>query len=537
MENEAMTSSPSLALVLNAHLPFVRKPQYAQFYEERWLFEVISETYLPLLRMFHRLELENIPFKLSMVFSPTLLAMLTDRLLCERYVAYLDSQIELAQKEKNRLAGDVVYGPLASMYYELYRRSKDEFENQYGLNIIRAFDYFSKKGHIEIMTTAATHAFLPIYADIPEVIDAQIETAIISHRTEFGKNPAGFWLPQLGWYQGLEKHLRAYNITYTIITTNGALLGTPLPFYGSFSPVMTPSRVVAFIRDAGATKAVWSETEGYPAHAVYRDFYRDIGYDLDTAYLAPHLSGIERGYTGFKYWAVTGKTDIKRPYEPAAAAAQAVSHAHEYLSDRKVQARAASFWMKDRPPLIVCPYDAELFGHWWFEGLQFLEAFFRAASRKDEENSIRLVTPSEYLAAHPECPESEPEFSSWAEGGYAEAWLDGRNDWVPRHTRKAAERMRELTIRYPNETGLRERILNQAAREVLLSMSSDWALLLRSGKSSDFAARQIRESIYNFNHIYEMLSAHTVETEWLTNLEKRHNIFPHMNYRVFSPKK
>jgi 1,4-alpha-glucan branching enzyme len=533
----AMTGSPSVALVLNAHLPFVRKPQYAQFYEERWLFEVISETYLPLLRMFRRLELENIPFKVSMVFSPTLLAMLADSLLCERYVAYLDNQIELAQKEKSRLAGDAVFEPLATMYYDLYRRSKDEFENQHGHNIVRAFDYFSKKGHIELMTTAATHAFLPIYADLPEVIDAQIETAIISHRTEFGKNPSGFWLPQLGWYQGLEKHLRAYNIKYTIVTTKGALLGTPLPFYGSFSPVMTPSRVAAFIRDAGATKAVWSETEGYPAHPVYRDFYRDIGYDLDTAYLSPYLTGIERGYTGFKYWAVTGKTDVKRPYEPVAASAQAVSHAHEYLSDRKVQARAASFWMKDRPPLIVCPYDAELFGHWWFEGLQFLEAFFRAAGRKDEENSIRLVTLSEYLAENPDCPESEPEFSSWAEGGYAEAWLDGRNDWVHRHTRKAAERMRELTIRFPNETGLRERILNQAAREVLLSMSSDWALLLRSGKSADFAARQIRESIYNFNHIYEMLSAHTVETEWLTNLEKRHNIFPHMNYRIFSPKK
>jgi len=97
--------------------------------------------------------------------------------------------------------------------------------------------------------------------------------------------------------------------------------------------------------------------------------------------------------------------------------------------------------------------------------------------------------------------------------------------------------MRELTIRFPNESGLRERILNQAAREVLLAMSSDWALLLRSGKSADLAAKQIRESIYNFNHIYEMLSAHTVETEWLTSLEKRNNIFPYMNYHVFAPKK
>jgi len=102
-------NSPSIALVLNAHLPFVRKPQYPQFYEERWLFEVISETYLPLLRMFRKLELENIPFKVSMVFSPTLLAMLSDSLLCERYIAYLDNQIELAQKERRRLAGDPVF--------------------------------------------------------------------------------------------------------------------------------------------------------------------------------------------------------------------------------------------------------------------------------------------------------------------------------------------------------------------------------------------------------------------------------------------
>jgi 1,4-alpha-glucan branching enzyme len=154
-----MTNLPSIALVLNAHLPFVRKPQYSQFYEERWLIEVISETYLPLLRMFRRLQFENIPFKVSMVFSPTLLAMLSDPLLCDRYVAYLDSQIELALKEKQRLAGDAVFEPLAEMYLGIYRRSRDEFESVHGRNIVRSFDYFSKKGHIELMTTAATHAF------------------------------------------------------------------------------------------------------------------------------------------------------------------------------------------------------------------------------------------------------------------------------------------------------------------------------------------------------------------------------------------
>lgn len=531
-----MSTTPSLALVLNAHLPFVRKPEYDRFFEERWFFEVLTETYLPLLRMFRRLELDRVPFRLSLAISPTLLAMFTDRLLCTRYLDYLDLQIELGQKEVRRTTNDPVFAPLAKMYLEIYKRARDEFESLYGGEITRGFDYFSRKGWLELLTSGATHAFLPLYADIPEAIDAQVETAIIHHRAVFGKHPQGFWLPQLGWYRGLGEKLRAYNVTHTIVTTKGALLGTPVPFYGSFSPVRSPSGMTVFIRDAGATRAVWSATEGYPAHPLYREFYRDIGYDLDTSYVSPYLYGIEHGFTGFKYWAVTGRTEIKRPYEPAAAAAQAVVHAQEFLGDRKVQARSAAFWMHDSPPLIVCPYDAELFGHWWFEGIQFLEALFRSAARQAEDGQLRLVTLTEYLHEFPDNPESEPEFSSWAEGGYAEVWLDGKNDWVHPHVRKTIQRMRELAIRFPDQSGLRERMLNQAAREVLLAMSSDWMFLLRTGSSADFAARQIKESISNFIQIYEMLCANTVDTEWITTLEKRNNIFPYINYRIFAPK-
>jgi 1,4-alpha-glucan branching enzyme len=183
---------------------------------------------------------------------------------------------------------------------------------------------------------------------------------------------------------------------------------------------------------------------------------------------------------------------------------------------------------------MVCPFDAELFGHWWLEGPAFLEALFRQVAESDEP---RLITLVDYLRDYPENQASIPEFSSWGDGGFAEVWLDGSNDWIYRHVGKAVERMSELAERFSNESGLRERILNQAAREVLLAMCSDWALLMRAGKSSNFARRQVEEPIANFGRIYDMLCSNTVSTEWITQLEKRDNLFPSINYRMFRRKR
>jgi len=523
-----------LALVLNAHMPFVRRPEYPRFLEERWFFETLSETYLPLLRMFRSLEADGVPFHLTMSVSPTLAAMLGDKVLGDRYVEYLNAQLRLAAAEEERVGADPAFGPLVRMYGALYRADKDDFLELYNRDVLGAFDYFYKKGRVELMTSGATHAFLPIFRDSQEAVIAQVETAIISHRKAFGKNPAGFWLPQLGWYSGVAEVLRAYNVQYTIVTTKGAVLGDPTPRYGSFAPVECPSGLVAFIRDAGGTDAVWSEASGYPADPAYRDFYRDIGFDLPAEYLNGHLEEPgERIFTGFKYWAVTGRSDEKRPYDSVAARARAIKHAELFMAERLASAQAASPLM-DRPPLMVCPFDAELFGHWWFEGPIFLETLFRKVA---EAGALEAVTLGEYLRAHPTNQVSTPEFSSWGDGGFAEVWLDGSNDWIYRHATKAVERMSELAERFPDESGLRERILNQAAREVLLTMCSDWALLMRAGRSSGFARQQVEAPILNFARIYDMLCSNTVSTEWVTKLEKRNNLFPSINYRMFRKKR
>ena len=523
-----------LALVLNAHLPFVRQPEYQHFLEERWLFEALSETYLPLLRLFRRLEAEEIPFKLTISLSPTLCSMLSDSLLSDRYVSYLDTQLALADRELERLGGDPEFTPLVHVYAELYRQDKEDFLHLYDRDVLGAFDYFYKKGKIELITSAATHSFLPIYRDNREAISAQIETALVSHRRTFGKHPAGFWLPHLGWYPGLDDFLHSYNIQYSVVATRGALLGDPTPRAGSFAPVQCPNGLNIFIRDTAATDSVWSEDSGYPGDPLYRDFYRDIGFDLPLDYLRPFIEeGAMRISTGFKYWSVTGPTDEKKPYNHSTALLRAKEHAAAFLADRISSAKAASPMMS-RPPLMVAPYDAELFGHWWFEGPAWLEALFRQAAH---EPGIKLISLGEYCRRYPESQVSVPEFSSWGDGGYAEVWIDGANDWIYRHSFKCAERMTELAERFPDESGLRERILNQAAREVLLAMGSDWALLMRAGKSSSFARRQVENAITNFNKIYEMLSSNTVGTEWITRLEKKNNIFPEINYRMFRKKR
>ena len=173
-------------LVMHAHLPFVRHPEYERFLEENWLFEAISETYIPLLDAFSRLLDDNVPFKLTFSISPTLAAMLEDDLLGERYVQHLDRCIELGEKEVARTKDDADFEPLARFYLDRYRHSKRVFEDVYQRKILRGFDYFHKKGRLELITTVGTHPYLPNYRHFPQVVSAQMELGIDSHATIFG---------------------------------------------------------------------------------------------------------------------------------------------------------------------------------------------------------------------------------------------------------------------------------------------------------------------------------------------------------------
>jgi 1,4-alpha-glucan branching enzyme len=93
--------------------------------------------------------------------------------------------------------------------------------------------------------------------------------------------------------------------------------------------------------------------------------------------------------------------------------------------------------------------------------------------------------------------------------------------------------MIELAERFYEDTGLKERALNQAAREILLAQASDWPVSLHHKENSEYARRRAEGFLRNFTTIYESLGGGHISTEWLTNTERLHNIFPNINFRVF----
>jgi 1,4-alpha-glucan branching enzyme len=525
----------AVSLTLNAHLPFVRESNPAGELpltgEENWFFEALSETYLPLLEVFDRLEGDHVPFRLGLSLSPLLCQMLGDARLIDKYLAYTNRQIEFGRQELERTADQPALYRLAKMYFDRAVDRRIAFTERYEGNILKVFDYYQRKGRIEILGTSATYAFLPFLGSRPEVVQAQIETALSYYRQSFGAHPQGFWLPELGWAAELEPYIRRYNFSYTIVEAHGLMSGSPAPSRGSFYPVKTPSGVFVLARDFYAARDLARMT----GQAPYRDNSRDAGYELpaEAVGLFRAVNGARCG-TGFKYWRLSADGENVL-YDPAAAEAAAREHARAFLEARLERLANAAQYMRE-VPLSLCAANADSFGRFWHEGPVFLETLFRLASGYRE---LQCMTPSEYLYKQHirDFDLSVPEYSSWGDNGYAELWLDSSGDWMYRHLARAMDRMVELAERFPDDTGLKERALNLAAREILLAQASDWPRMLYRQESAEYARNQIESALRNFTTIYEALGSSYISTEWLTGLERRHNVFPHINYRVFRRRK
>lgn len=521
-----------LALVLHGHLPFVRHPEYDQFLEEDWLFEAITETYIPIINVFDGLVKDGIDFRITMSLTPTLIAMLTDPLLQQRYLRHNGKLIELAEKEISRTRNQPEFNSLARMYRDLFENARSVFEQRYGRNLVAAFKKFQDLGKVEIITCAATHGFLPLMQNRNSV-RAQIHVAVQQHEKHLGRAPKGIWLPECGYYQGLDEILKEAELRFFFTDSHGLFHASPRPKYGVYAPVCCKSGLAAFGRDIESSKQVWSSIDGYPGDYDYRDFYRDVGFDLDYGYIKPYLhdDGI-RVSLGIKYHRITGPTDDKEPYVRQKALKKAAEHAGNFMFNREKQIEWLTRVLRDRKPLIVAPYDAELFGHWWFEGPDWLDLLIRKIA--GVQDTIRLITPSEYLAENPECQLSVPSASSWGNKGYAEVWLDGSNDWIYRHLHKAEDRMRELAQTFPDAGGVLLRALKQAARELLLAQSSDWAFILKTGSHAEYAEKRTKDHILRFTRLYDDIKGNHIDEGWLGDMEYRDNIFPEIDYRVYA---
>jgi 1,4-alpha-glucan branching enzyme len=492
-----------LALLLHAHLPFVRHPEHERFLEEHWLFEAVAECYLPLLRVLRGWQTDGIPGTLTLTLTPSLCCMLRDPLLQHRCTRYLQDRIELAKLEVVRTRWEPQFRPLANHYLEHFEGLRQLWESL-EQDLVQAFRGFQDCGRIEIITCAATHALLPLMTAQAGCVRAQILHGRDHYAECFGRLPMGIWLPECAYTPELEPVLQEANLRWFVLDTLGVTEASPRPVYGAYAPLYTRHGLAAFGRDADSAQQVWSRRGGYPGDPRYRDFYRDIGFDLELGYLDPFLpSPGQRGFTGVKYYAVS-RCEGQQAYVPEEAKQAVQTHAAHFLQSRKRLLGPVAAAM-DRPPLLMAPYDAELFGHWWFEGPEFLDQVFRMASGIAPD--LKWITPTQYLRLHPSNQVAQPRTSSWGEGGYWEVWLNPKNGWMQRHLRQAEQRMASLVTEAETLDAAAHSALEQAGRELMLAQSSDWAFILHTGTSTQYATQRFQTHLQRFGTLCDQIES------------------------------
>jgi 1,4-alpha-glucan branching enzyme len=523
-----------LALLLHAHLPFVRHPEHEQFLEERWLFEAITECYLPLLQVFERLDRAEIGFRLTLSLSPTLISMLQDDLLQQRYERHLEALIDLAGRESARKHADQRTRVLAEHYLQLFIQTRTAFAERYRGDLVGAFGRLQERGRLELITTAATHGFLPLLRTEAGAVQAQLAVAANTYRQTFGRPSPGIWLPECGYYPGLEAPLAQQGFRYFMLDTHGLLNAAERPWHGIAAPLACPNGVAAFARDPESSRQVWSAEEGYPGDQWYREFHHDIGFDRPAEELGPFLlDDGSRTHTGIKYFRVTHQGRYKQPYELKRAAQRVETHADDFLHKRLAAIRKFGDRM-ERPPMLLAPYDAELFGHWWYEGPQWLESLIRKIHRQTQ---LELISPLDYLQRHPKLQCAQPSASSWGELGYNAYWLNEQNDWLYPHLHRSARTMQQLARQYVAEPSgsLRYRALQQAGRSLLLAQASDWPFILKSGSSKAYAEQRVRDLLARFNYLQQSIVRDAIDPQHLQTLEQMDNIFPQLDFTSFIP--
>jgi 1,4-alpha-glucan branching enzyme len=513
-----------LAIVLHAHLPYVRSEVPGSL-EEDWFFQALMECYLPLLQTLEEAAAskEQRP-RITIGLSPTLLTLLQDKDLKKRFPDWLTLRIALLNDAPQSQI------EAATHLSETIKRQLNQWGKCCG-DLIARFAELQNSKVVDLLTCAATHGYLPLLREKPEAVNGQLKTAVTEHHRLFGVNPLGIWLPECAYYEGLDNLMINAGLRYAILDGHGLLHASPRPRYGIYAPICSKSGVAFFGRDSEATLPVWSAKAGYPGNAIYREFHRDLGWDLPAETL--NSIGLkEPRPLGLKLHKVTNQTAAlheKEAYEPKMADKRIKEDAKNYLQGRKAQLEKLNAQM-DIKPLLVAPFDAELFGHWWFEGPSFLAELFLQAN----DEGVTFTRLRDVLTESPKLQLCEPCPSSWGKGGYHDYWLNETNAWIIPEWSKATNAMIE-SCNTKERTKVNIKLLEQAARELLLSQSSDWSFILRAGTTTDLAKERIHRHLSRFWKLIRVLNGEeTITKEALKKLEADDRIFPSININNWS---
>jgi 1,4-alpha-glucan branching enzyme len=527
-----------LGLVLHAHLPFVRHPEHARHLEERWFYEALIECYLPLVDAFDRMADEGVPFALTMSVTPPLAAMMRDELLRKRFDDHLTRIHALAEREMVRLYGDDRFAPVATFYRDHLARMREVWQ-RHGGDVVAGLVRHWDAGRLELLTCSATHCYLPGMLAAREGIRPQLTLGVEGFERLVGRKPVGAWLAECAYHPSFDDEIARAGIRFTILDTHGVLHARPRPPFGVHVPICSPSGVAFFGRDVESGRQVWSRDEGYPGDVFYRDFYRDIGFDLPVSELNGEVAADgSRLMTGLKYFRITGPNVEKAAYQPGVARERAWEHAGNFVFNRVHQVKHLAGAMP-QPPIVVAPYDAELYGHWWFEGPVFLESVYRRM--RETDGALEAITLRQYLDRYPVCVQAVPSASTWGAGGYGEVWVGHEAAWTWRHVHHATRYVAWLVRKHRGAEGRPGQALDQAIVELLLLQSSDWPFILKTGTATRYAEARIRSHVHRLRHLGYLVETGVIEGRdavWLDDVRQRDNFLAGLGSdelrRVFS---
>lgn len=494
------------------------------------LFENITNIYLPLLNMIDTLALQK-NGKISFVLPPVLCNLLSDSEIKKEYVEWLDKRVELGKKELNRNNGNPEVQNIIKKYIEKNYQAKSDFEQKYNSNLIDAFAKNKKEGKIELLATCATDIFIPHYVDTKEIISAQIECGLNGYRQYFGEIPEGFWLPEMGYFPGVENLIKSYGFSYTVLDSRAFLLSKKMPSKGIFYPVRTENSLVVFANCTELDDKILGEN-GYSSKTCYLNVNKDIGFELDMNSLSPLIDEDSvRFSTGYKYYDKSLLDSQNNYYNEDNAKKIAEEDAKDFSKTIKEKLDSVEKCIpeSDFINLFYC-IDLDSVKN-WNEMIFWLK---NVLENCDLEN-LNLCGGTELLQNQYSLEKIEPYYSAKGKG-YGEEFLNGNTSWMMRYVKKATERIIDLADRFPNDTGLKTRLLNLGAKELLMAQSVGLIKMINEGDNPNFAERRFKESINAFTTVFDSLGSNTVSTEWLTTLELRDSIFPWMNYKVFAKK-
>lgn len=539
----------AFVLVLHSHLPYVLAHNRL---EEEWLFEAVVESYLPLLHGFAQLIAQGISPQVTIGITPVLLEQLADARFVPRLLDYLAHKQRAAREDRAffHRRRDLALAQLAGLWEELYRRTVIFFQDDLSADVIRAFRRLQKQGHIELIASAATHAYLPLLG-FDESVRAQVGIGARCYQRHFQARPRGFWLPECAYRPaaywtpfvtgidgvkpanraGIEQVLTAAGLQYFLVdarqlTTSppGYERHSPCRLYGVEGAGGNPSlSMTIFSRDFETTARVWQHDGGYPGDPLYLEFHK------------------KQGDGGGRYWRITDRRATlayKQPYAPELAFAQVRAHAVHFaqvLRERLLNHRQRT----GEPGVVVAAFDTELFGHWWFEGPQWIYELLRHLATNPE---ISLTTCSDYRNRFPPQQTVRLRESSWGEGGDHRVWQQNstRNLWRAQY--QAESDMQRLGARLKNAPvdDRLSRIVRQCGRELLLLQSSDWPFMIGTHSTPDHAEQRAALHAENFHCCRRMIERYLggegiAEDDWrrFTKMEEQDALFPDLDPHIF----